>query len=412
MKKYFNYPFVSLKQETYLSLIIFLAPCLYFLSGINVDIYAPSMPAISAYFHASIIATKNTIAISMLGWAIGALFFGVLIDSWGRKKILLIGMSLYVVSSLVAAFSDSIHMLMWIRFIQGASISSIVGSRILIVDLLSGKRYMIAMLYTAIGYGLGPVMGPFIGGFLQHYIGWRANFFALAFVSAVILILLFVFVKESMTVPHALKINQIAKRGWSVLSHKKFMAGVFIGGVTQIQLMLYPTIGPFIVVNLLHDTAITYGNSALIVGASYLTGSLMNRALLKYISPKEICDVGFIILISALLITSLFSYIARLELTTVMLPIFVTCVSAGFIFPNVLSMNLKQFTHSIGIAVAVQSFVLLLVTSVGLFLINYVHVVALSQLFYILLALAFFEIVIFFGFYRGIFEEQVSVENK
>jgi len=80
MKKYLNYPIVNLKSETYLTLIVLLAPLLYFLSGINVDIYSPSMPTIASYFHASIVATKNTISITVLGWAIGGLTFGILID--------------------------------------------------------------------------------------------------------------------------------------------------------------------------------------------------------------------------------------------------------------------------------------------------------------------------------------------
>lgn len=407
-KKYLNHPLVPLKNETYLSLVIFLAPCLYFLSGINIDIYSPSMPAISTYFHATMVVTKNTISVSLLGWAIGALTFGILVDSVSRKKILIFGMFFYVLSSFAAPFSNSIHELMWVRFIQGFSISSIICARVLIVNLLSGNRYVIAMLYTSIGYGLGPILGPFVGGLLQHYAGWRANFYALTLISSIIFLLLFIFIKEGVVVRHPLRLTSIVKRGWSVLSHKKFMAGVVIGGITQIQLMLYATMGPFIVENVLHQTAIVYGNSALIVGASYLAGSLMNRLLLKYSSPKQICNVGFIILIISLLISLLLSFISKLDLTTIMVPIFLTGVSAGFIFPNVLSMNLKQFSHSIGIAMAVQSFVLLLTTALGLFLINYVHINELFQLFFILLALAFFETILFFAFYRGIFDEVES----
>lgn len=403
MKKYFFHALFSLKQETYLTLIVFLGPCFYFLSGTNIDIYSPSMPTIATYFHASIVATKNTISISLLGWALGGFAFGILIDSIGRKKVLMIGMFFYVLSSLLAPLSHSIHELMLIRFIQGFAISSVVGARVLIIDLISGRRYPIAMLYTSIGYGLGPIVGPFVGGLLQHFIGWRANFYVLALMGFVLLSLIFIFIKESIVVRHPLKFTNIMKRCFSVLSHKKFMAGVAIGGITQIQLMLYATLGPFIVEDLLHQTVLVYGNSALIVGGAYLVGNLINRGLLKNFSPKQICYVGFIFLISGLLIAFLFTAISTLEISTIMVPVILTCMSAGFIFPNVLSANLKQFEHAPGIAVAVQSGVLLLLTSIGLFLISHVHVGDLLQIAMILLVLAILEIAIFFGFYRGTF---------
>ena len=407
MRKYLNYPLVELKSETYLTLIIFLAPCLYFLSGVNVDIYSPSMPTIAAYFNASVVATKNTISVSLLGWAVGGLTFGILIDSIGRKKVLLVGMFFYVIFSAIAPFCKTIHELQLIRFIQGFSIASIVGARVLIVDLISGQRYAVAILYTSIGYGLGPIMGPFIGGLLQYYFNWQANFIALTILSLIIFLLLLVFVKESIAVRHPLNFRHVMQRCFSVVSHKKFMAGVVIGGITQIQLMLYPTIGSFIVEKQMHQSVLVYGNSALLVGSAYLIGNLINRLLLKYISPKQICDVGYVVLMIGLATSCLFSVFSTMKLSTVMLPIILTSMSAGFIFPNVLGANLKQFAHSVGIAVAVQSSVLLLISSVGIFLVSHVHVVKLDQLSLILFVLAFFEVVIFYPYYRSVFLKEV-----
>ncbi|MCX7125253.1 MAG: MFS transporter [Gammaproteobacteria bacterium] len=405
MKKYLNHPIISLKPESYLTLIIFLAPFLYFLSGINIDIYSPSMPSITAYFQTTIVATKNTISVSLLGWAFGALIFGILIDSLGRKKILVIGMFFYVVSSAVAPFSQTIHELMLIRFIQGFFISSIIGARILIMDLISGRRYMIAMLYTSIGYGLGPILGPFVGGLLHYFFGWQSNFFALAIVGAIILFFLLIFIKESTFERHPLKFLSVMKRSFSVLKHRKFMAGVLIGGITQIQLMLYPTVGPFIVEKVLHQSVMVYANSALIVGAGYLIGSLFNRLLLKYISPKQICHIGFVILICGSAISYLLSFISTIELTSIMLPTLLTSISVGFIFPNVLGSNLKQFSHTAGIAMAVQSSVLLFVSAIGIFLVSHIHVTKLFQWSDILFVLTLIEIIVFYSSYHSVFAE-------
>lgn len=403
MKNYFDHPLISLKSETYLTLIIFLAPILYFLSGINLDIYAPSMPTISAYFQASIAATKNTITLSLLGWGAGAFVFGILIDTVGRRKILLFGMFFYVVTSMLAPFCRGIHELMLLRFLQSFFISSILGSRVIIIDLFSGKRFTVAMLYTTIGYGLGPIIGPFVGGLLQYYFNWQANFIVLTVMGAIIFVLLFCFIKESISERHPLRIMHVLKRSLVVLSHKQFMAGVVIAGITQFQLMLYPTLGPFIVERTLHQSVLVYGNSALLVGASYLVGSLINRLLLRYLSPIRLCDIGFVILLIGVAMSYAFMAMATMDLMTIMLPILITGISVGVIFPNVLGMNLKQFARAPGIAMAVQSALLLSISSAGVFAISHVHIIALYQLSAILLVLALLEIIVFFAFYRQIF---------
>lgn len=403
MKKYLDHPIYHLKQETYLTFVIILGPLLYFLSGINLDMYAPSLPAIANYFQASIVAAKNTMSAALLGWSCGAYIFGVLIDSYGRKRILLIGMFFYVIFSAAVFFCTSIHELILCRFFQNLFMSTILGSRVMIADLFSGRRYMIAMLYTTVGYGLGPIVGPFIGGFLQYYLNWQANFYIFVFFGLALLISIFLFMKESIPHRHPLRVKSIFQRCYSVLSHKQFMVGVIIAGITQLQLMIYPTVGPFIVEEAMHHSPVVYGNSALLVGAAYLIGSLLNRFLLRFITPIRICDIGFVSLIVSLFFVFLFAALSMMDLTTLMLPFFAMGLSVGFIFPNVLGMNLKQFAHTAGIAISVQSGTLLCFAAFGIFCISHIHVLNLWQLGVIFLVINAVEFLLFYGFYRSLF---------
>ncbi|MCP3679033.1 MAG: multidrug effflux MFS transporter [Gammaproteobacteria bacterium] len=69
--------------------------------------------------------------------------------------------------------------LLIIRLLQGMTISTVaIGSRALAVDYFSGRRFFVVVMYTSLGYGLGPILGPVIGGYLQYHFGWRANFYA------------------------------------------------------------------------------------------------------------------------------------------------------------------------------------------------------------------------------------------
>jgi len=82
----FNRPLIQLEKASYLNLLIILVPLMNFISGISIDLYAPSMPALATHFASSITLVKNTVTISMLGFALGAILLGVLFDTLGRKS--------------------------------------------------------------------------------------------------------------------------------------------------------------------------------------------------------------------------------------------------------------------------------------------------------------------------------------
>ena len=136
-------------------------------------------------------------------------------------------------------------------------------------------------------------------------------------------------------------IPHILSRSVSIFSHRKFLAGVIISGIIQIQIMLYPTLGSFIVEDILHYSVLIYGNTALLVGGSYLVGTLINRLLLIYILPKQVCDVGCVILLVGLAFAYLFTLFWEIKLFTIMFPIILICISAGLIFSNIMGANLK-----------------------------------------------------------------------
>ncbi len=165
---------IKINASYYLSLFVVIAAMLNFLAGINIDMYAPSMPALANYFHVTVSSVKTTIAISIFGWSAGCIVFGALIDSLGRKPIITFGLVFYAVVSILAIDSHSFIEFCFIRFTQGFLVSTVtIGCRALIIDKVIGSRYAIAMLYASLAYSCGAVFGPFLGGFLQYHFGWQ-----------------------------------------------------------------------------------------------------------------------------------------------------------------------------------------------------------------------------------------------
>ncbi len=381
--------------------VMILAPMLNFLTGINIDLYAPSLPSIADYFQVSIVVAKNTITATMLGFALGCLVFGALIDIVGRRKIIFFGLFAFIVVSFLALLSSNITELMIIRFIQGMMVSTVsIGSRALVVDHFAGKRFVIAILYTSVAYGAGPVLAPFIGGLLQYYFGWKANFLAYAFFGILLIILFLSVIKESLKVPQPSSLKHVLKQYWKVVTHKAFIMGALILGGVLVEQITYPTVGPFLVEQVMHRSPIAYGNSALFAGCSYLLGTLVNRFLVHKLSQRELVYLGFSLLVLGVLIQWIFALSLSLNFFSLIFPIMVIGFSFGFIFPNVLGACLKFFPNNVGVASAVQACSLMIIGAVGIFIISYFNITHLINLTPIYASIAVLQIIIFFFFFR------------
>lgn len=391
---------IRLRESAYLSLMMILAPLINFISGISIDLYAPSMPAIAIYFHTTQMAVQNTIGLFVIGWAVGCILWGILFDVWGRKPIILSVVVIFVVTSLVAAHSRTISELMIIRFIQGMSVAAMsVGCRALIADHFTGRKLTIAVIYSSLAYGIGPVIAPFIGGYLQDIFGWQANFYAFAICGSVMLLLIALLVQERFKKPLDYSLQKVASFYKTVFSHKIFLSGCVVIGLSQLEIMIYPTVGSFLVERQLHHTAIVYGNSATIAGIGYFAGAIANRLLLRFFAQRQLMNIGFSLMVLSLFLQMLFVMYAKLSLLTLVLPVTVMCFANGFVGANVMSSCLKFFQKNASVATAAQIFALMTISGLGVFLISSLVVSSLFDLLSLFVVTVFIQIAFYnYGF--------------
>lgn len=396
MKKILNRGLISIEGEAYFNLIIIIAPLLNFLSGISIDLYVPSLPDISLYFNSSAMMIKNSITVGMIGFAIGCILFGAIIDIFGRRRTVLLGLLIFTLASFSIIYCQNIEQFMLLRLLQGLAVSVVsIGSRAFIIDNFTGHRFNVGLLYTSIAYGLGPVLGPFIGGMLQYHFGWKANFWAFGIFSFVLMLICFLFIHESIKVRKRFSLKEVLLNYGAVLRHALFMSGVLIMVGVQVELMTYPTIGSFFVQNVLHRTAIAFGNTALMISAGYLLGTIASRFLMKKLTLDHLINLGFILLLISLGVQIGFVLRGAVNLFALTFPIMLMSFSNGLIFPNVLGRCLKLFPNSVGVATAVMLSLLMALSAVGVFLISHVAINNLNNLAFILGAIIIFQLVVF-----------------
>ncbi len=159
----------STHSQTFFALLaILIVP----LSGLAVDIYAPSLPTISHYFNVNKASAQLSITSYMAGIGLMQLFAGAVSDSYGRKKPFLFATLIFLLATLIIPASQNIYQLISLRFIQGVTVAlTIVPMRSVIPDLFEGKELHKWMNYMVMAWSLGPIIAPVIGGYLQQYFG-------------------------------------------------------------------------------------------------------------------------------------------------------------------------------------------------------------------------------------------------
>ncbi len=138
------------------------------------------------------VATAN-----LLAAAVFLVPFGKIADIYGRKKIFCYGISIFTLSSLFLGLSPDAFYLILFRIIQGIGASMIFGTGIaLITSVYSLEERGKALGINAAAVYTGLSLGPFLGGFLTHHLGWRSVFFANVPLGLIIIITLFYKLKE------------------------------------------------------------------------------------------------------------------------------------------------------------------------------------------------------------------------
>ncbi len=333
---------ITARQKRYFSLLV---NTIIPLGGMGTDVYLPSLPAMSAHFHVAKELVQLTVTFYVVAVAIGQFISGPISDAYGRKKLLLIAVCIQLISALAIIFSPSIYLTICLRFIQGLGAGfMMVPARAIISDIFKKDELKKQFNYLTISYAVGPIVAPFIGGYLQHYFGWQSNFlFIVIFALLLFLVLLFLY-RETIINPHPFSISLLWKNYHKILSHRYFLLGTLFVGTCFGYISLFNVTGPFLVQVTLKRSAITYGHFALLMGFAWFIGNILNRILFHY-SVIVKTQVGlWLTLVNVALMLLLFN-IGFANIFTLALFTFITIMLNGFMFTIYVSENLAIFPH-------------------------------------------------------------------
>jgi len=164
--------------------LVMLITILNMTAPLSTDMYLPSFPTMTEHFAASPALLNLTLVGFFLFFAVGMLLFGPFSDRFGRRPVLITGLSIYIAASFLCAAAASIWQLILFRVVQALGAGCMVSvSTALVKDSFDG-RLRGTILATIQSMSLiAPMLAPVIGAAIVQFASWRMTFVVLGGIS-------------------------------------------------------------------------------------------------------------------------------------------------------------------------------------------------------------------------------------
>jgi Bcr/CflA subfamily drug resistance transporter len=310
---------------------------IYPLPQMAIDMYLPSWPSMVHALHSNRFLLQFSLTIYILFLGIAQLIYGPLSDRFGRRPMLLIGISIFFLSSVACMFVDSVYPLLVLRAIQGLGMGCgfAIASAIL-ADVFKGHQLAKMASYSAMVYSTALIFAPAIGGYVQHYLGWQANFAIMAVYALILLVFIYFFIFETRAIKHTGTVSprSILRKYTALFSNPAFIGCVLCLILAYGAMITFNVVGPFLLQESFHVPVVVYGKLLFLVGLSYFLGATINSRLVSHTTIHVLIILGLgLMSVSGigLLLTSVMAY---LDLSRVIVFVCLAMLSLGLIYPN------------------------------------------------------------------------------
>jgi DHA1 family bicyclomycin/chloramphenicol resistance-like MFS transporter len=339
-------------RQRYFFLILILGS-LTALSPFSIDMYLPGFPQIANSFHTTVEDVALSLSSYFIGLAFGQLLYGPLLDKYGRKKPLYVGLSIYLLASFGCLMAGSIHMLIILRFIQAiggcaASVAAVAMVRDLFPVNESAKVFALLMLVV----GASPMIAPTIGGYVTAAFNWRMIFLILALI-AVVIFMAVIFALPNRHEPDrglSLKPIPIINGFYNVLKVPQFYTYTFSGSVSFAGLFAYVSGAPMVFMKIYHVSGTAFGWIFAGLSVGFIGSSQVNNLLIKKFSSEQIVPVVFIGQLLTAILFLMGTLNSWLGLPGVIIMIFLQLSCVGIASPNTSALSIAPFSRNAGTA--------------------------------------------------------------
>ncbi|WGF87547.1 Bcr/CflA family multidrug efflux MFS transporter [Marinivivus vitaminiproducens] len=306
------------------------------LGPLAIDMYLPSFPRIAHDLATDEGAVQFSLVSFFVALALGQAFWGPLSDMYGRKRPLLVGLGLFVLTSLGCALAASIEALTLLRFVQGLGASAcMVISRAVIRDLYSGVDAARLLSLVLLVLGVSPIIAPLFGSLLLQLVHWPALFLVFAAFGIACMALVAFLLEE--TQPPARRVGAGFGAAFAIyrrlMIDRRFVGTVFVGGFAQAGMFAYLAGSPFVFMTLNGTTPVLYSVIFAVNAIGLIGGAQFNVRLIRAFGAEALIRCATAVYALAACVLLVVTLLSVPGLPALVLPLFVLVSCMGLIMP-------------------------------------------------------------------------------
>ena len=330
-------------------------------------LYLPALPQMVEALDTTQASVNLTLSMFFLFYSVGLLFWGPLSEKFGRKPILLSGLTIYVFASVFCAFSQHVEQLIAGRIIQalGGSAGTVVATA-MVKDLYSGherEKVMATIMSMVI---IAPIVAPVLGALLLKYTSWRTIFLMLAAIGATAVLSGMIF-RETLSEKFTGSVIGSWCRLLVVLKNLGFSSLLLIFSLAPIALMAFLASASYIYIDGFGLTEGQFGLFFAFNATCAMVGPTIYMRMRRYIDPKLIITGCFVLIAVCGVVVSVFGHMSPWLFALSMGPVTIAVITVRVPGTHLM---LEQQEEDSGSASALINFFAMFMGSIGMQLVT------------------------------------------
>jgi len=333
--------------------------------ALSIDALLPALDIIGLDIGTTnVVDNQLLVTMIFLGLGIGPLIFGPLSDSLGRKPVVYMGFTLFILASFICVTSESLEIMVLGRILQGIGLSAPRTISIAIIrDLFRGDYMARIMSFVTVVFILVPVVAPTMGKFVLDHYSWEGIFYVQIVISLLVSFWFWKRQPETLSIENKKKFSfQVFAGGFKeLIRHKRTIGFTIISGFVTGSFMVYLSSSQQIFeiqYNLKEEFPFIFAGLALSIGSAiFLNGTLV----VKYGMEKMITTSLLSFFIVSIAYIVLFHNSENPTIEVLLVFFALQFFSIGFLFGNLRAMAMDPVGHIAGIASAITGFISILI---------------------------------------------------